>query len=76
MHAAFEPEKRYQHASDVKTRVDEIRGISMSAVHQAFGKEYRSKINFFGIPLIHIASGFDPRTGRNRVCRCVRFHRE
>lgn len=33
----------------------------------AYGAEYRSPITLFGLPLVHIANGFDPRTGRLRT---------
>ena len=33
--------------------------------------EYRSETEFFGWPLIHIARGFDPATGRLRVARGI-----
>ncbi|HWY86467.1 MAG TPA: serine/threonine-protein kinase, partial [Gemmataceae bacterium] len=66
-----EPEKRYQHASDVKTRVEEIGGVTAGALLRAFGKEYRSKTTIFGVPLLHIAFGFDPRTGRKRMARGI-----
>jgi serine/threonine protein kinase len=35
------------------------------------GGEYRSSRTLFGWPLVHIASGFDPVTGRARVARGV-----
>ncbi len=33
--------------------------------------EYRSETEFFGWPLIHIARGFDPATGRLRVAKGI-----
>jgi eukaryotic-like serine/threonine-protein kinase len=66
-----EPEKRYQHASDVKTEVEEIDGLTPVALAQAFGKEFRSRTTIFGIPLLHIAYGFDPKTGRKRVAKGI-----
>jgi hypothetical protein len=33
--------------------------------------EYRSKREWFGLPLVHIAQGFDPVTGRLRVARGI-----
>lgn len=35
------------------------------------GYEYRSKETLFGWPLVHVATGFDPATGRKRVARGV-----
>lgn len=66
-----EPELRYQHASEVKTQVDGIRGLSPVAMQRAFGNEYKSRATLFGIPLLHIAFGIDPRTGRKRVARGI-----
>ncbi len=36
-----------------------------------FGYEYKSKLSFFGLPLVHVAHGIDPDTGRPRVARGV-----
>lgn len=35
------------------------------------GYEYRSEIELFGLPLIHITRGVDPNTGRRRVSRGI-----
>jgi hypothetical protein len=65
------PERRYQHASDLKSELDTIRGISPLARQAIFGRDYRSKRTVFGIPLVHIASGIDPLTGRGRVAKGI-----
>lgn len=36
-----------------------------------WGYEYKSVAELFGWPLIHIAQGFDPKTGRLRVARGI-----
>jgi len=36
-----------------------------------WGYEYRSKTELFGWPLVHIAQGIDPETGRPRVARGI-----
>ncbi|MGD9099195.1 MAG: zinc ribbon domain-containing protein [Anaerolineae bacterium] len=36
-----------------------------------WGYEYRSQLKLFGWPLIHIAQGVDPDTGRPRVARGI-----
>lgn len=36
-----------------------------------WGYEYRSQAELFGWPLLHIARGFDPETGRPRVARGI-----
>ena len=38
-------------------------------VARMFGYEYKSKQTLFGMPLVHIAQGRDPATGRPRVAR-------
>jgi hypothetical protein len=35
------------------------------------GYEYRSETTLFGLPLVHIASGFDPETGRKRIAKGI-----
>jgi len=35
------------------------------------GYEYRSQRELFGLPLVHIAKGFDPVTGRLRVAKGI-----
>ena len=65
-----EPARRYQQVRDVKSQVESITGIIANlppSVRRAFGFEYRSKATLFGLPLVHIATGTDPATGRRRV---------
>ncbi len=66
----YEPARRYQHASDVKTEVETICGLRF-APQVLTGYEYRSKRTLWGLPLVHIASGVDPRTGRQRVAKGI-----
>lgn len=35
------------------------------------GVEYRSPQEYFGLPLLHIATGYDPLTGRKRVAKGI-----
>ena len=65
------PERRYQHASDLKTEIESICGISPVARQAIFGKEFRSKTTIAGIPLVHIAIGIDPATGKKRVAKGI-----
>jgi predicted Ser/Thr protein kinase len=72
-----EPEKRYQHAGDVKTEVEMIGGARQSGPLRA-GRacptdswEFRSKAAIFGIPLVHVAFGPDPKTGRPRFAKGI-----
>lgn len=66
-----EPTLRYQQASEVKTQVQNIAGLSPEAVQQLFGREYRSKTELFGWPLVHIAFGIDARTGKRKVAKGI-----
>ncbi len=36
-----------------------------------WGYEYRSEVTVLGWPLVHIAQGFDPQTGRPRIARGI-----
>src|SRR5437667_2794603 len=67
-------ERRYQHVSEVRTDVESITGIMEKlppTMRRAFGFEYRSRAELFGLPLVHITSGPDPTTGRTRVARGI-----
>lgn len=70
-----EPELRWQHASDVRTEVEAIVGDMPIAVRSiaasAFGREYKSERTWFGLPLVHIAFGVDPRTGKKRHAKGI-----
>ena len=39
--------------------------------HFGYGFNYRSKLSLFGLPLIHIASGFDPETRQKRIAKGI-----
>ncbi|MCA9118831.1 MAG: protein kinase [Planctomycetales bacterium] len=68
-----DPLRRYQHASEIKTDVEAIGDVSRSARHlrAMYGFDYRSKGELFGWPLVHIATGTDPQTGRKRVAKGI-----
>ncbi len=68
------PERRFQRASDLKTELDNISGIVEALppnLRKMFGFEFRSKWTLFGLPLVHIANGIDPATGRGRVAKGI-----
>jgi len=49
-------------------------GRARNVIPYAFGYpnyEYRSTVEIFGLPLIHIAQGLDPETGMPRVARGI-----
>jgi hypothetical protein len=68
---AKEPDRRYQHASDVRLALVAIAsGQSVPGwVRTPLFSEYRSKRSFLGWPLVHIVRGVDPATGRQKVAR-------
>jgi predicted Ser/Thr protein kinase len=68
------PERRYQHAGEVKTEVETIAGVLATLpphLRYAMGYEYKSKTKLFGLPLVHVAHGVDPTSGRTRVARGI-----
>jgi tRNA A-37 threonylcarbamoyl transferase component Bud32 len=65
-----EPQRRYQRAGEIKTQVEALSGIRAPG-GRAFGSEYRSKATLFGLPLVHIATGIDPVTGKKRVAKGI-----
>ncbi|MBI3850194.1 MAG: serine/threonine protein kinase [Verrucomicrobia bacterium] len=72
------PELRYQQASVLKTQVETIAttaqaggSLAASAPWMYRGVDYRSKMTLFGLPLVHVASGIDPATGRQRVAKGI-----
>ena len=68
-----EPQRRYQEAKQIRSAVETLSGTqAMPAnLQRLMGFEYRSKAALFGLPLLHIAYGFDPVTGKRRVARGV-----
>ena len=69
-----DPDHRYQHASDVKTDVENISGLLERlppAIRAHFGFDYRSARTIFGLPLLHVATGIDPATGKSRVAKGI-----
>jgi tRNA A-37 threonylcarbamoyl transferase component Bud32 len=72
------PELRYQQVSEVKTLVETISGTSARPPYPGYpgyrvssGIDYRSKATLFGLPLLHVTSGPDPRTGRERIAKGI-----
>ncbi|MDB5310081.1 MAG: Serine/threonine protein kinase [Gemmataceae bacterium] len=66
---AKEPDRRYQHASQVKIDLEQIRTGSGGWVRTPAFREYRSKATFLGWPLVHVVGGIDPATGRQKTAR-------
>lgn len=66
---AKEPNRRYQHASQVKTDLEQIRTGSGGWVRTPSFREYRSKATLLGWPLVHVVGGIDPATGRPKTAK-------
>ncbi len=68
------PELRYQQASVLKTQIETIAESFSARSSPAWmyrGVDYCSKATLFGLPLVHVASGLDPATGRQRVAKGI-----
>ena len=69
-----EPKRRYQQASELRYQVASIAGVATSLspeVSRRLSFEYRSKTTLFGWPLLHVATGVDPATGRKRSAKGI-----
>jgi len=67
-------ERRYQHVSEIKTDVENVSlAFERMPLHlrQMMGWEYRSRKTLFGLPLLHIAYGLDPVSGRRRTAKGI-----
>jgi hypothetical protein len=56
---------------DGRGGLDHRMATGYPSVYWGWGYEYRSELELFGWPLIHVAQGIDPDTGRFRVARGV-----
>jgi predicted Ser/Thr protein kinase len=72
------PELRFQQVSEVKTMVENLAGTHPPAAAPGVpgfcappGLDYRSKATLFGLPLLHVTYGIDPKTGRTRVSQGI-----
>lgn len=68
------PRNRCQSASDVRLRLEAIAGVASKLSPEASRKlsyEYRTKTTLFGWPLLHVALGVNPSTGRKRSARGI-----
>ncbi|MBE2181523.1 MAG: serine/threonine protein kinase, partial [Chthoniobacterales bacterium] len=70
-----EPARRYAAASEFKTGLETaatgIAGSSAAAGRGWQRMEYRSRATVFGWPLVHVAMGGDPATGRAATARGI-----
>jgi hypothetical protein len=79
-------ERKYDHLEpELGARLDEVEQLlgTPTRPHTAFsaaaamqrqqmmGREWRSKTELFGWPLVHVAHGIDPETGKPRVAKGI-----
>ncbi len=68
------PTRRYQQVSELRQQLEEIAGVTSKLSPEASRKlsyEYRSKATLFGLPLLHMAIGVNPATGRQRSAKGI-----
>jgi tRNA A-37 threonylcarbamoyl transferase component Bud32 len=72
------PELRYQQVSEVKTMLETIATTVQPGSSPTnnvpplyCGLDYRSEKTIFGLPLLHVATGLDPVTGKKRIAKGV-----
>ena len=65
---AKEPDRRYQHATDVKLALAHIAATPGWVARPGF-REYKSKATLLGWPLVHVVSGRDPVTGLGKTAK-------
>ena len=68
------PRRRYQQAGEIRMELERVAGVSSKLSPEAsrkLGYEYRSKTTLFGWPLLHVAMGVEPTTGRKRRARGI-----
>ncbi len=70
-----DPALRFQQASVMKTRVedmgDPVPAASPASAVNPWNLDYRTKREWFGLPLLHVTSGPDPETGKERVAKGI-----
>ncbi len=71
-----DPARRYAAASEFKTQVETVSNTAVSSSPAAGpssenGFSYRSRRTLFGLPLLHVATGVDPATGKRRIARGI-----
>ena len=68
------PNRRCQQASEIRLQLEAITGVTSKLSPEAsrnLSYEYRSKTMLFGMPLLHIAIGANPATGRKRSAKGI-----
>jgi serine/threonine-protein kinase len=70
---AKDPAARYPSAAEVATQLNEYLAYLQvpERLRKGLGHEYRSRRTLWGLPLVHVARGADPVTGRKRIARGI-----
>ena len=66
--------RRFQHAGEMRHQLETIAGVTSKIspeVSRKLSYEYRSKATLFGWPLLHVAVGVNPMTGRKRSAKGI-----
>ncbi len=70
-----DPAPRYADAAEmgaaIEAFVEADRGSAATPPPPKQGGEWTSKQRLFGLPLVHVASGYDPATGRIRIAKGI-----
>ena len=70
-----DPAPRYADAAEmgaaIEAFVEADRGSAATSPPPKQGGEWTSKQRLFGLPLVHVASGYDPATGRIRIAKGI-----
>jgi predicted Ser/Thr protein kinase len=68
------PQRRCQSASEIRLELEKIAGVASRLspeVSRKLSYEYRTKTTLFGWPLLHVAIGVNPATGRKRTAKGI-----
>ena len=68
---AKKPVERYQHIEELLGDLRTLRSDSGAVNKPARKGEWSTKKHLFGLPLVHIAWGYDPETGNKRIARGI-----
>jgi serine/threonine-protein kinase len=74
---AKDPADRFQSAAEVAELLDQHSASLAQSSHmhprlrRLMGFEYRSRRTLWGLPLVHLATGWDPASGRKRIAKGV-----
>ncbi len=65
-----DPALRYSNVTEMKTRIEGMDSTSQVAT-SSWNLNYRSSREIFGLPLLHVTTGTDPETGKERHAKGI-----